>query len=159
MAVYPQTHRDAEAPLGLEPTVWAPVSANVSEGPFVYLYCTCMCTVYAHTGVHVCEAIWYVFITHVYMWHVHADTRHCMHVYAVCTSVWCALCTYVSHTMYACANVCAQVSVCMSLDMQVSKNNCGVSQSLPSTHFPEGEVLPRRPKLWAEASALTWGSC
>lgn len=49
----PRAHRGTEAPLGLEPMVWVPVSVNVSEGPLVYLYCTCVYSVYARTGTHV----------------------------------------------------------------------------------------------------------
>lgn len=52
VAVHPQAYRGTEAPLGLEPMVWAPVSVTVSEGPFVLsvscarVSCVCrqMCT-------------------------------------------------------------------------------------------------------------------
>lgn len=48
----PRAHRGTEAPLGLEPVVWAPVSVNVSEGPLVCLYCTCVCMVCMHAQAH-----------------------------------------------------------------------------------------------------------
>lgn len=129
MAVEPQAHRGTE--------VWAPVRVNVSEGPFVYVYCTYVCSVYARTGVHI-----YV-----------RPRGMCVWAYMALHVCPCSACLCDVHrvpmcvTMSARADVCARVSVCMSLYMQGSKNNCGLSQSLPSTHFPEGEELPRRPRL------------
>lgn len=61
-----------------------------------------------------------------------------VYVFVVCT-----VCTSMCVTRCAPADVRAQVSVCVRLDMQ--EQNQLQCQSLPSTHFPEGEVLPRRP--------------
>lgn len=98
-----------------------PVSVNVSEGPFVYLHCTCVRS--ARTCL--CEAIWHVCLLP--MWTCGAHTQMASYVYLCSASLWCArLCV----ARCAPANACAQASVRVRLDTQVSRNNCSASRCL-----------------------------
>lgn len=100
-----------------------PVSVNVSEGPFVYLHCTCVRS--ARTCL--CEAIWHVCLLPMWTCGAHAHTQMASYVYLCSASLWCArLCV----ARCAPANACAQASVRVRLDTQVSRNNCSASRCL-----------------------------
>lgn len=104
--MHPQAHRQADGgTFGAAANGVPPVSVNVSEGPFVYLHCTCVRS--ARTCL--CEAIWHVCLLH--MWTCGAHTQMASYVYLCSASLWCArLCvsqgvhlrTRVHRRAYAC---------------------------------------------------------
>lgn len=81
-----------------------------------------------------------MFVTHVDMWRARAHADGVVRVSVQCVSV---VCTSVCRKVCTCERVCTGERTRASGHAGEQKQL--QRQSLPSTHFPEGQVLPRRP--------------